>query len=379
MRALSERNRKLGCLYAVGEVLHTRDPGPESFESVVRLVRRATTHPETTFVRLLLDDATYDSDPISGAVACLRLDLEAGGHKRGYLEFLRPASNDTGSDGVSSPDRDLADAVARQLNDFLERREAVARLIQASKLASIGELAASVSHEICNPLNGIINCVDLLLLEPPLNTEARAYLDMIRAEAERVAHIARNMLRFSRRDLERHSRVSVRSLFDEVLGVIGKRIERSRIRVEMDLPDSLPPLLCHKDEILQVFMNLLANSIHALDERFPEPSPQKQLRVVAREGELEGHGLVRFTVEDHGAGIAPEHMEWLFEPFFTTKSRDKGTGLGLAVSEGIVKAHGGAILVESEPAVCTRFYVDLPLDHDWTMAGPAGPETVWKS
>lgn len=378
LRALSDRNRKLACLYAVSETLHAHEPGPESFVHIARLVKKASVHPEFTKVHIRLDGADHASEEIGECTQCIGIELEASGRKRGALEICHVNSSDEHHESLSSQDRDLAEAVARQLVDFLERRDAEERLIQASKLASIGELAAGVSHEICNPVNGIINCADLLLQESPENSEGRVYLELIRREADRIAHIAKNVLRFSRRDLERHSRVSLRALLDEVLGVIGKRIERSGIALRIDIPDGIPPLLCHKEEMLQVLLNLMVNSMHALDERYPAGDPGKRLSVSARQGIQDGRTLVRLTVEDLGTGIDPSHLDRVFDPFFTTKERDKGTGLGLSISDGIVRSHGGAISVESTQGAFARFHVDLPLDHDWTLDGPAGPETRWE-
>lgn len=378
LRALSDRNRKLACLYAVSESLHAREPGTESLVHVARLVKKASVHPEITKVQIRLDGVVHASDGTGDCTQCIGIDLEASGRKRGALEVCHVNPGNEHNESLTSQDRELAEAVARQLVDFLERRDAEDRLIQASKLASIGELAAGVSHEICNPVNGIINCADLLLQESPEDSEGRVYLELIRREADRIAHIARNVLRFSRRDLERHSRVGMRALVDEVLGIIGKRIERSGIRLQIDVPDGIPPLLCHKEEMLQVLLNLMVNSVHALDERYPAGDPGKQMSVSARQGTQDGRALIRLTVEDRGAGIAPSHLDRLFDPFFTTKERDKGTGLGLSIVDGIVKSHGGAISVESERGAFARFQVDLPLDHDWTLDGPAGPETRWE-
>jgi signal transduction histidine kinase len=123
-------------------------------------------------------------------------------------------------------------------------------------------------------------------------------------------------------------------------------------------------------------LNLLTNARDALNERFPGHDEQKRIRVRAAAVVREGHTWVRTTVEDQGAGIAPGIGERIFEPFFTTKPRDVGTGLGLAVSYGIVKAHGGMLTFESEPGRGTRFHLDLPLESGWRpQAGaPEGGE-----
>ncbi len=107
-------------------------------------------------------------------------------------------------------------------------------------------------------------------------------------------------------------------------------------------------------------MNLIINSLHALDERYKGINPDKILRITAGPIEFKGQPFIRLTVEDHGCGIAPQHMPRLFDPFFTTKSREIGTGLGLSISDAIVREHGGQITVESELGRYARFHVDLP-------------------
>ncbi|MBP8129967.1 MAG: hypothetical protein KA184_10365 [Candidatus Hydrogenedentes bacterium] len=380
LRALHARNRKLACLYAVGETLRGRDLDGVAFLRVARLVKKAALRPEATRVRIEVDGETYGDESPDPSAPCFAIALEIAGRKRGKLEVSHaPAPAAPEEPPFPAEECELIQAVARQVTDALERREAERRLLQASKLASIGELAAGVSHEICNPINGIMNCADILMQQLDPNSDVWSYAEMIRAEADRVARITRKLLRFSRHDLEKHSRERPSAMVNEVLVLCTKKLERSHIAVRVDVPESLPEMLCHKEEMLQVLMNLFLNSIHALDERFPGAHPEKQLLVSVRAGRHRGRRLLRFTLEDRGTGILPANKDRLFDPFFTTKGRDKGTGLGLSVSDGIVKSHGGVFSVESEYGRFARFQIDLPADHDWTLEAPAGSETEWET
>ena len=252
-------------------------------------------------------------------------------------------------------------AIAWVLGEAIERKEAEAKVIHASTLASIGELAAGVGHEINNPINGIINCADILIPNTPENSKDREFAQMIRSEAERIATIVRNLLTFSRQERQKHSPARLCDIVESVLSLCRKKIEKSHIGLEVNVPESLPKLNCRSEQIQQVLMNLLINSMHALDERHPGPSAGKLLSIKAATKKIDGRTVIRMTVEDRGSGIAPAHLDRIFDPFYTTKGRDKGTGLGLSVSDGIVKSHNGTITVESEQEKFTRFYVDLPI------------------
>lgn len=358
LRALSGRNRSLACLYAVGETLRARNPSGETLHQVARGLKRVFAAAEAVSVRIELDGVSHETEGCRETALGVTKPLEVSGRRRGVVRVFR----DLQSPPFSPEDEELIGAVARQISDTLERYEAEAQLVQASKLASIGELAAGVSHEINNPVNAIINCADLIAQKPDMEPDAAAYVAMIRSEAERIAGIARNLLRFARRDIDRYARVPVPDLLDDVLALVQKRIAKARVRLETSVPEGLPALVCHKEELMQVLINLVLNSVDALDTRYPDGHADKVLHIQAEQRAIAETAAVRIIVEDGGTGIRPEHLERIFDPFFTTKGRDKGTGLGLSVAAGIVRAHGGTLSVESEWGRFTRFCLDLPCD-----------------
>ena len=258
--------------------------------------------------------------------------------------------------------------------DITERREAEqqkrsleAQLRQNQKLESIGTLAGGVAHEINNPINGIMNYAQLVLDKLGKDSPVAEYAGEIIHETERVAGIVRNLLSFARQEKQGHSPARIADIVADTLLLIRSIIRKDQITVEVDVPEDLPKVKCRNQQIQQVIMNLMTNARDALNGRYPGYDEDKTIRVTARGFEKEGRRWIRTTVEDHGAGIAPEVRARIFDPFFTTKPRDEGTGLGLSVSHGIVQDHHGELNVESEPGKYTRFHLDLPVDNGWEL------------
>jgi signal transduction histidine kinase len=333
------------------------------FEEVARLIQQAFSYPDLTRTRITFDDQVFVNMLFDETPWRIGSDIVVGGKKRGGVDvfFIEPPP---GFDGnlLREGEQNLIEGIAGILGETIERREAEANVIQASKLASIGELAAGVGHEINNPTNGIINCADLLIKHSEDGSRNRRFAELIRAEADRIASIVRNLLTFARQGREQHTPARLCDVVSLVLSLSGKKIAKSNIDLRIDVPETLPKLRCRSEQLQQVVMNLIINAMHALDERFPGMDSNKILAITAKTFDRDGRPLIRLTVEDHGSGIAPANLDRIFDPFFTTKGRDKGTGLGLSVSDGIVKDHGGAISLESEVGRFTRFHVDLPLD-----------------
>ena len=259
-------------------------------------------------------------------------------------------------------------------DDITERRKTErqklsleTQLRQNQKLESIGTLAGGVAHEINNPINGIMNYAQLVLDKLGPDSPVAEYAGEIIHETERVAEIVRNLLSFARQEKQEHSPARLADIVAHTLSLIRSIIRKDQITVEVDVPGDLPKVKCRSQQIQQVLMNLMTNARDTLNERYPDFDEDKILRVTAREFEKEGRTWIRTTVEDHGAGIAPEVLARIFDPFFTTKPRDIGTGLGLSVSHGIVQDHHGELHVESEPGQYTRFHLDLPVDNGWEL------------
>jgi signal transduction histidine kinase len=229
-------------------------------------------------------------------------------------------------------------------------------MIQAEKLASLGQIVAGIVHELNNPLTSILAYADYLARK----RRARAHDADLEDDLERLRRIeeaASRILKFSR-DLVAYARPSAEipgpvSLSD----VIGKALgfcehEFNRIRIERLVAEDLPPIRGVSGSLIQVFVNLFTNAAHAMSEG-------GRLRIRARVEPAARAVLV--DIEDEGLGIEPENVSLIFEPFFTTKTEGRGTGLGLSIVRGIVDTHGGTIAVRSVPGRGTVFTLTLPL------------------
>lgn len=234
------------------------------------------------------------------------------------------------------------------------------RLLQSAKLASIGELVAGVAHELNNPLTVIKSTAHLLQHE--VSGAARDDVEMIVQGADRAARIVRNLLHFARQTQPEKDRVDANEIVEQVIRFREKSLAAAGIRVECALADGSPVVYADSMQVEQVLLNLLNNAQQAMADAGRGGVLQVSTAV---EGDA-----VRITVSDDGPGIAAEHLPRIFDPFFTTRRVGEGTGLGLALSHGIVTEHGGQIWARSEPGSGATFVVELPLA-EATAAGPA--------
>jgi PAS domain S-box-containing protein len=242
-----------------------------------------------------------------------------------------------------------------------EREQMQQQLYQTAKLASLGELAAGVAHEINNPLTGVINFAQLLKDEETgrSNFESQM-LDGIIDEGGRIASIVRGLLTFARHDDNRRSLVSLSEAVRTSLALFGRQFDKDGIGVETDMAEDLPHVYADGSRLRQVVVNMVSNAYHSLKEKSPEGGREKLLRISARRVESGGRALVRVEFYDNGVGVRREDLERVFDPFFTTRRDTGGTGLGLSISFGIVREHGGTIRAESERGEFARFIVELP-------------------
>lgn len=245
----------------------------------------------------------------------------------------------------------------------LEKRvgERTAELVQAGQLAAIGELAAGVAHEINNPINGIINFAQLLADE----SRGGEQLDLLRRiikEGERVANIVSNLLAFSRQgqDNKEPEEVSIPMVLENALALYTHQFYKDGIVLSVDIEDDLPMSKVNPQQTQQVFLNLLSNARHALNQSFSGKDPAKKLAIQLFLYQGEDGRFVRAKMTDYGIGIPKELFGKIFEPFFSSKKAGEGTGLGLSISQGIVQGFGGRLLVESEIGRYTTMIVDLP-------------------
>ena len=233
----------------------------------------------------------------------------------------------------------------------LERRRVEQQLFESEKLAAVGRLAASIAHEVNNPLEAIKNA--LYLMQTGFEGEKNAkFLEIARKETERVSHIIRQMLGFARRSGE-VDWVDVNQLLEETLVLLEKKLKQSKIRVVRRLDAELPKVRARADQLRQVFLNLLINAQQAI-------AGEGEMRLATSRFEQALQPSILIQIGDSGVGIADDALPRIFEPFFSTGK--KGTGLGLWVTHDIVRQHGGRIEVSSEKDHGTTFSIILQVD-----------------
>ena len=244
------------------------------------------------------------------------------------------------------------DTIHFLIKDISQRKAMEQQLLQADKLASIGQLAAGIAHEINNPLAMILGYTQLLLRTENKETQRYADLKIVEKHARNCKTIVEDLLSFSRSTPTRQEIGHLHKAMEDVLSVVQHHFALDDIRIEKQFDTQIPEMILDLEKIKQVFMNLIMNAKQAIGKK-------GLIQLQTAYDNLGQRVLVK--VMDSGCGIEPQNLPRIFDPFFTTKPTGEGTGLGLSVSYGIVQNHGGQILVESELEVGTTFTVVLPI------------------
>ncbi len=257
-------------------------------------------------------------------------------------------------------DGDQVSSVILLVSDITEKMSLQAEAMQANHLASLGELAAGVAHEINNPINGIINYAQILINECGPDSLENDMGQRIVKEGDRIAGIVRSLLSFARGGREDKRPARVDAILKESLILTQAQIRKESIRLETHLAEDLPEIEANFQQIQQVFLNLISNARYAIHEKYPARHEDKVIEVRGERVTVNGREHVRITFHDRGVGIPADKMSLLTKPFFSTKPFGKGTGLGLAIAHRIVTDHGGQLSFESVEGEFTRVTVDLP-------------------
>jgi signal transduction histidine kinase len=364
--ALRERVKELTCLYGISLLVERADLAfPELLQGVAELLPIAWKYPEIASARIVLDGDVYATDGFDEVCTRQTSPVVIRGTRRGSVEVCYSQKTPELDEGpFLSWERNLIDAVARKVTFLVERREAReerARLreqiLHADRLATIGQLAGGVAHELNEPLGNICGFAELCLEESDLSEQSTRDLRRIVGAALHAREVIQRLLLFARKAPSKRCRTDVNGLIERALSLFESRLKTGGIELRSEFGEKLPRVFVDPGQLNQVVVNLVVNAIQAM------PSGG----VLTIRTAVSGKELC-LVVEDTGSGISQELLPQIFLPFFTTKDVHEGTGLGLAVVHGIVNSHRGRIEVESEPER-TRFEVWLPLE---SVAGEEG-------
>ena len=366
---LTERVKELNTLYRISRLIEQPDLSLELFlDEVVTLIPSGWQYPDITVARLRIEEGEFSTPGFKGTPWVQNAPVYVFGNPVGRVEVAYLKEMPEMDEGpFSKEERDLINALAERLGKYIEERRTAEKLleyrdhlenmverrtrelIQAEKLAYIGQLVAGIAHEINSPL-AVISLYAGMLGTDAMDERTRGYVEIIASQVNSASKIVSNLLDFTKISHMERSSMDLNQLIHRIIRVVGHQLELSKICIEHDLGSDLPAISGDRDRIKQVIMNIVMNAYHAIGSEGTITITTRSLP----------EGSVELEVADTGSGISPEDMGRIFEPFYTSQSV-KGTGLGLSISKEIVESHGGHITLESEKGVGSTFHIRLPV------------------
>lgn len=353
-----ERVKELTCLYQVARLAVRAELSlDEIFRETLRILPPAWLYPHLAAARIRFEGRVFAADGFPEEASALRAPIMTGGRRRGMIEI---AYRDTLAELDEGPflreERRLLDTVAEELALIIDQREAEEdrlgleeQLRHADRLATIGQIAAGVVHELNEPLGSILGFAQLAAKDERVPDQVAQDLRKIVTASLHAREVVRKMMSFARPSPPRKDRVNLNAIVDEGLYILESRCARAGIELRRELEPGLPDITADASQLYQVLVNLVVNAVQAMPD-----GGHLVIRTRA------GTGHVALLVEDTGVGMKEEVREKILLPFFTTKDVNEGTGLGLAVVNGIVSSHGGRIEVRSREGEGSVFEIRLP-------------------
>ena len=357
--ALSERIKELTCLYGISKIGENPDLDVETMlTQIVELLPPGWQYPEYTMARIILDGKEYRTGAFTETAAWQEAAIAVQGRKRGKVEvYYSRTFPDLDEGPFLKEERNLINAVARQIGNLLERlesdeekRQLEEQLRHADRLATLGQLAAGVAHEINEPLGNILGFAQLAQQNEENPDQTKADLEKIVNASLHAREVIRKLLVFSRQVPKRKTDIQFNDVIEDSLYFFESRFIKSGIQIIKEYDEELPSLDADPTQISQVVINLVVNALHAMST-----GGTLTIKTYRKENS------VVLQITDTGCGMTEEVQQRMFIPFFTTKDVNEGTGLGLAVVHGIVSSHRGTIEVESEVGKGTQIDVFIPL------------------
>jgi len=357
--ALRERIKELRCLYGICQTFNR--PGMELediLNKIVRLIPPAMQYPEIAYGRITIDKKMYETPGFIDNREKLHAGIYINGKNRGSIEvtYTRKKAH---LEAVLflKEESALIDSIARQVGIIIEQKQAEKEKMElqkqirhADRLATIGQLAAGVAHELNEPLANILGFAQLAQKCPGVPEQASQDMGKIVRASLYGREIVKKLLIFARQMPTRETRVNLNNIVEDALFFFESRLMKERIELEKQLSPDIPKIKADPSQLNQVIINLVVNAMQAI---------RGGGKIMVKTLKTNDH--VSLVVKDTGMGIREEIIDRIFHPFFTTKKVGQGTGLGLAVVYGIVTAHGGSVKVKSEIGVGSEFEILLPI------------------
>jgi signal transduction histidine kinase len=365
--ALRERVKELSCLYGITRVIEAAGADIHvALERIVSLLPPAWQYPEIAVAQIVFDGRMYGTADTHRVIAQQSVDILVGDVSRGAVQVSYVEEVPHALKGPFLEEEEhLIQAIAREIGDYVERCQVAAERVRlekqlhhADRLATIGKLVAGVAHEINEPLGSILGFAQLAQKDGNLADRSARDLNKIIASCLQAREIVQKLKIFARQTPIEKRWISVSDVVEEALSFVRGRCVSQGIAVVKESGGDSEMLEGDPVQLKQVVVNLAVNAIQSMHEG-------GTLAVTTRSSE----DLVAIEVADSGTGMSEDVLQQLFNPFFTTKDVGEGTGLGLSVVHGIVKAHGGEIKVESALGEGSKFTVQLPLS---TRKGQSG-------
>jgi signal transduction histidine kinase len=268
---------------------------------------------------------------------------------------------------VANKEEEYDESDVRQLTlltdgmwQLINSKQAEAEAIRSSHLASLGELAAGVAHEINNPINGIINCAQIIVDKMDKDSSEYEFAERIIKEGDRIEVIVRSLLSFARDREQEKSPVHLQQIMSDTMTLTGAQLRKDSITLNVNISADTPVIMANPQQVEQVLLNLINNARYALNQKYPNADKNKIIEISSRKISVNNHSFVQIMIHDNGAGIPVKIQSKVIDPFFSSKPADKGTGLGLSISHGIVSNHNGKLTIESVENEFTKVIIDLP-------------------
>ncbi|KPL08870.1 MAG: hypothetical protein AMS23_00715 [Bacteroides sp. SM1_62] len=358
--ALQERVKELSCLYGMSQIAETPYVSLDDLiYSIMDLIPPAWQYPEITRTRIILDGIDYSLPDFESNDNKLASDIMIDNKKRGKIEIIYTRERPELDEGpFLKEERKLLDTVAKELAMIIKRRESEEdknrlqnQLHHADRLATVGELAAGLAHEINEPLGSILGFAQLAGKYPGVPDQVKRDLEKIVRSSLHAREIVKKMTLFSRQVTAQKKQIDINQVIEDSLYFYKSRCQKEGIKLDIKLQPDLPFIIADPVHINQVVVNIVVNAMQAMPH-----GGVLNIKTLTSADEI------MLIIKDTGVGMKEEVMEQIFYPFFTTKKAGQGLGLGLSVVHGIITAHGGSISVISEPGKGTEFKISLPIN-----------------